>query len=181
MPAPIMLCLLPPHACLRGRHVSLERRGLARLLPAFSTDLSIALRSINPEGNPQSHAQLSFPARHLPVIPLVIVSAQMQQPVQHQDLHLLGRAVAELARTLAWQSRREMAISPANFFRDIVRRGKRKHVGRLVFSAKTPVQRLHLYGSKSPAHRPSPSSRPLAERAIRKRVSATSLRSGTRF
>ena len=93
-------------------------------------------------------------ARHLPLVPLMIVSSQMQQTMQDENLHFLRCAVPESACTLCRDLGRNRNLA-GEFFSRIFSSGvvtgkilgggwKRQHVGCLVFPAKAPVQRLHL-------------------------------------
>ena len=77
-----------------------------------------AILSINPDGN-QPRAQLFFAPRHLSLIALMIVAPQMQESVQHKNLHFFCREWPR-ARAFCVAISAEIAISPANSFRDFL-------------------------------------------------------------
>ena len=75
-----------------------------------------------PQRQAQIRAQLFFAPRHLSIVALVIVAAQMQNAVQHQNLDFLGRRVAQGGAFFVAISA-EMAISPAKFSARRARQG----------------------------------------------------------
>ena len=88
-------------------------------------------------------AQLFFAPRHPSIVALVIVAAQMQDAVQHQNFNFLGRRVSERARILRCHLHRNGDFARKMFSRvELGRKGE--HVGGLVGCAETTVQRLHL-------------------------------------
>jgi hypothetical protein len=60
---------------------------------------------------PQRPPQTRFFPRHLSTIGFVIVAGQVQQPVQDQDLHLVGRAVSQAACVASGDFRRDSNVA----------------------------------------------------------------------
>ena len=120
----------------------------------------------------QLRAQRALAPLHLALVGFVVVSGQMQQPVQHQHLHLRRERVAA-ARQLARAVVHADARSPATLPRQTgSRRGKRKHVRRLVLSAKSPIQIAGSRHRSSAAPSPAPRNLTAACASRRKRSSA---------
>ena len=142
----------------RGLRVPLAR--LSREPP-----LSERVRSINPTGKRSCARSCAFAPRHLPVVALMIVAAQMQYAVQNKNLDFLRGGMAERARVL----RRNLGGN-GNFagklFARIVAAPRETKARRWLYlfpeSAGSAISSPH---SKSRAHRPVPSSRRLAARA----------------
>ena len=109
-------------------HARLPRAGAALAL------------SISPTGRRSVAAQFFFAPRHLSIVALVIVAAQMQNAVQRQDLDFFGRPCVPSARAFWAAISAEIAMSPAIARFQSRRCGKGKNVGGLIFAAKTPVQ-----------------------------------------
>jgi len=136
-------------------------------------------------GKPEPSPQARFFPRHLSTVGFVVVAGQVQQPVQNQDLDLVGQAVSQAAgiaradlgrngdvagsATPTTETRRQREflkeISPclcASVVDVAVPRGKRKHVGGPVLSAKAPVQATKLSaGRNEHIHFPADASRTL--------------------
>ena len=73
----------------------------------------------------------------------MIVAAQMQDAVQHENFNFLGWRVSERARIFGCDLGRDGDFA-GELFSSVGVGGKRKHVSGLVFSAETAVQGFYL-------------------------------------
>lgn len=89
------------------------------------------------------HAQLSFAPVHSTLVALVIITPQMENPVQGENFDFLGWRVTEGARILRSDGggNRDVAGEATG---PVERGGKREYVGSGVLSAEAPVECLHL-------------------------------------
>jgi hypothetical protein len=92
-------------------------------------------------------AQVALAAAHLASIGFVVVTGQVQQAMENQDLKLDGQGVAQLRGLAAGSGNAngEVAGDPLRGFCVLEGcGGEREHVGRLVFAAKTAIEPADL-------------------------------------
>jgi hypothetical protein len=92
-----------------------------------------------PLRQPQLCAQKPLAARHFAVVGLVIVTGQMQQPMQNQHLDLDSQRML-LLLGLAQRGGHAHGQIAGNLFRANALSWKRKHIGGLVLAAKLAIQ-----------------------------------------
>ena len=94
----------------------------------------------------QSNRKIQFAPKcvlarqHFTVVDLVIVTCQMQQPMQDENLHFGGQRMSDVSRIGSGNLKRNRDVSGDTWNS----RRKGEHVGRLVLAAITAVQVLHF-------------------------------------
>jgi len=92
-----------------------------------------------PQRKRQSSTQPPLPPRHFAGVVFVVVSGQVQQSVQHQDLDLGPQGVALLHRLSPRRLHTDGKVAGNLAARHLGRR-KAQHIGGLVLASKAPVQ-----------------------------------------
>src|SRR5262249_49187569 len=91
---------------------------------------------------PQLLAKSKLFLRHFPRVTFVVVTCQMQNPVQHKDLHLIGWRVSQCMGVPARNIRRNDNVPGTSASERRCRKGQ--HIGSAILSFETQVQGAHF-------------------------------------